>query len=96
MKIPTIKLMLALVLATCLALTVDLWSQDEPKVETAGAQTGWQHLALAHPSEKQWNDRELAQQINKLGREGWELVSVLNFAKDGTTRNTIYYFKKPL
>jgi hypothetical protein len=88
--------MLALVLATCLAFTVDLWSQDEPKVETAGARTGWQHLALAHPSEKEWNDRELAQQINKLGREGWGLVSVLNFAKDGTTRNTIYYFKKPL
>ena len=97
MKNPTLRLAATLAIAFCAALTLDLWSQD-----TAGngpadpVERGWQHLALAHPSDKEWNDKELAQQINRLGREGWEMFEVLNFDKDGTTRNTIYYFKKRL
>ena len=96
MRTPTMKLALPLAIAAGMALTLQLWSQDDPKVASGGAQAGWQHLALAHPADKDWDDRELAKQINKLGREGWEMFSVLNFDKGGTTSNTIYYFKKPL
>ena len=94
MKNPTIRLVSALTLAACLALTLNLWSQDHAAADHTPQQ--WQHLALNHDAAKAWNDKELAKQINKLGREGWELVSVLNFHKEGTTDSTIYYFKKPL
>jgi len=96
MKNPTLKLAVTLAIAACITLTLDLWSQDTVTPEPAGADSGWQHLALAHPADKEWNDKELAQQINRVGRDGWEMVSVLNFSKDGTTKNTIYYFKKRL
>ncbi|MGI9244319.1 MAG: hypothetical protein ACR2RV_26205 [Verrucomicrobiales bacterium] len=96
MKNPTLKLAATLAIAFCIALTLDLWSQDNAGHEPAATQQSWQHLALAHPSDKEWNDKELAQQINRLGREGWEMFNVLNFSKDGTTKNTIYYFKKPM
>lgn len=96
MKNPTLKVVAALTLAACLGLSLNLWSQDAQKREAGRAVIAWQHLALSHPAEKAWNDKELAKQINQLGREGWEMVSVLNFSKDGTTESTIYYFKKPM
>jgi len=52
----------------------------------------WRHLALAS---KDQDDAQLAQQINKLGSDGWELVDVENFVAAGETIKTVYYFKKP-
>lgn len=54
----------------------------------------WQHLALTQDDGGLGNG--LGQQINKLGREGWELVDVTPITKNGTTVKTRYYFKRPL
>ena len=96
MKNPTLKLATtALALAACLGLSLNLLAQDEPSADPVAAKQ-WQHLALSHNTAELGNDAELAKQINKLGREGWEMVTVLNFSKDGSTNNTMYYFKRPL
>jgi hypothetical protein len=61
----------------------------------------WQHLALTEKvgvtqvTGQEGSTAELSRQIVKLGAEGWELVSVANFSRDGTTRKTVYYFKRP-
>lgn len=55
----------------------------------------WEHLALTSDGDGDVSDPELAARIVRLGADGWELVTVLNFAKDGTTTKTVYYFKRP-
>jgi hypothetical protein len=40
--------------------------------------------------------REVGASILKMGREGWEMVSVENFVVDGTTTETAYYFKRAI
>ncbi len=51
----------------------------------------WRHLALTSKGD----DEQLAQQINQLGSDGWELVDVEGFHSGGETVKTVYYFKKP-
>ena len=97
MKNPTLKIAaITIAIAACLGLSLNLWAQDAAKAEEAAAVKQWQHLALEHDTAEKGNERELGAQINKLGREGWELVTVLNFSKDGSTNNTMYYFKRPM
>ena len=98
MKDQTLKFaIIALALAACLGLSLNLFAQDDPAAEPAvAAEKKWQHLALAHNTAELGNDADLARQINKLGREGWEMVTVLNFSKNGSTNNIMYYFKRPL
>ena len=87
-----------LALAVTLNMRADDSEGDGEKRVLRGEKedNGWQHLALQHEAEGQFSDRELAQKINKLGRDGWEMVTVLNFNEEGTTKKTVYYFKKPL
>ena len=61
-------------------------SQDDRHVQS------WKHLALTSDGEEH---ATLAQQINRLGNEGWELVDVENFVSAGETTKTVYFFKKP-
>mgnify|MGYP006908251689 CR=1 FL=1 len=56
----------------------------------------WEHLALTHELKGGQSNAEVAREIIRLGREGWELVSVANFQENGTTTKTAYYFKRPL
>ena len=98
MKRPTLKTAAVLfTVVACLGLSWNLWAQDDAAADAAPAVAKqWQHLALAHNAAEKGNDGELARQINKLGREGWEMVTVLNFSEDGSTNNTMYYSKRPL
>ena len=52
----------------------------------------WRHLAL---STKDHDDLQLAQQINELGADGWQLVDVENFVSAGEIVKSVYYFKRP-
>ena len=55
----------------------------------------WEHAALTHDSAIVSQDSDLSAQIVRMGNEGWELVSVTNVMKEGTTSQTVFYFKRP-
>jgi len=75
-------------------MAVRVWAQDRGGGRANTRASAWQHLALTHVIGDPGN--ELASNINKAGREGWELVSVGNIMESGTTTRTVFYFKKPL
>ncbi len=58
-------------------------------------QAKWQHLALTHNGPRVSGEGELSRQIEKLGDEGWELVDVSAIVRNGTTEQTVLYFKRP-
>lgn len=81
-------------LCACLALVPLAYAYAAPSTEpgnnTAGA---WEHLALTHTGTDL--DAGLGKQINKLGDEGWELVSVVSTVRDSATDSIIFCFKRP-
>jgi hypothetical protein len=79
----------------CAIIAVQVLAQGANRDERKPLTKSWQHLALTNVIGQTPNS-ELARNINKLGREGWELVSVGNIVESGTTTKTIFYFKKPL
>lgn len=88
---------LTIALITVLGLALQAANTENESTSTQeDAPSQWQHLALPHPADGGFNSEGLAARINQFGRDGWELVSVANFEQDGTTRQTVYYFKKPL
>ena len=94
---PTITNLLIATISVSLGIT--LWAaetkQDE-EAQPASPVKQWQHLALQQEVENQFGDREFASKINKLGQDGWELVTVTNLTVDGSTTKSVYFFKKPL
>ena len=88
-------LLLGLILLFCTVLAMQALAKNQSEDRRTSSGTGWQHLALTETM-GDTPESELAKSINKLGREGWELVSVGNITKSGTTIKTIFYFKKPL
>lgn len=56
----------------------------------------WQYLAFKSKIEPDSPTAEAGKTITKLGKEGWELVSVDSHSEAGTTTKTVYYFKRRL
>ena len=54
----------------------------------------WIHLALPSPNNDELGNKEFANKINQLGKNGWQLVDVESSIKDGTTSKRIYFFKR--
>jgi hypothetical protein len=79
----------------CALIAVQVLAQDSATGQARPSVAQWQHLALTHVI-GETPQNELARSINKLGREGWELVSVADVTESGTTTKTVFYFKKPL
>ncbi|MBL7140568.1 MAG: hypothetical protein ISS74_06630 [Planctomycetes bacterium] len=97
----TRNLIIAGVVVAVAATAAVLWAAGgdgaappAPAAPVAPAQ--WEHLALQHEAARVIGDADLSQRIRGLGREGWELVGVTNCAKDGTTTQSIFFFKRPL
>ncbi|MFC1636913.1 hypothetical protein ACFL5Z_18980 [Planctomycetota bacterium] len=84
-----------MILLLCAIIAVQVLAQEQNRDEMKPSATGWQHLAFTNTI-GETPMSELAGSINKLGREGWEMVSVGNIIESGTTTKTIFYFKKPL
>jgi len=94
-KVKTRVLLSGLILLFCAMTAMQVGAKDQGEDERKPSATRWQHLALTQTiGETPAN--ELARSINKVGREGWELVSVESITKSGTTTKTVFYFKKPL
>lgn len=84
-------------------LCVILWFnvQADPEVpagsesrEASPQRIQWEHLALPRDASKPFAEPDFSRKINQIGDQGWELVNVLNFAREGTTTRTVYYFKR--
>jgi hypothetical protein len=95
MKLTTAKTLVVWCCATLfscgiVAATVSATNQDTDKVPTTAVQ--WEFCRMKTPVHKP--SSEVARDILRLGREGWELVSVENFSQGGDTTETGYYFKR--
>jgi hypothetical protein len=93
--IKTKTLLFGLMILFCVIIAVHALAKDQEGSQMKPSAIMWQHLALTQTIGETPRG-ELAQNINKLGREGWELVSVGNITESGTTTQTVFYFKKPL
>lgn len=87
-------LLYGIMIILCTIIAVQVLAQEVNLDEKKSLTKGWQHLALTNVI-GETPKSELAKNINKLGREGWEMVSVGNIIESGTTTKTIFYFKKP-
>ncbi len=73
------------------AVTYITWSQDTDPPQQV---IKWEHLALSRETARGLADGEFSRKINTLGMSGWELVDVENFNGNGTTTETVYFFKR--
>ncbi len=94
-KDKTRMLLYGLMILLCSAIAMQVFAQDRSTKQVKPSAKGWEHLALTNVI-GETPKNELASSINKLGREGWELLSVGNVTESGTTTKTVFYFKRPL
>lgn len=86
----------ATALVLCLFLQPSASTAEPPVSDAKPAQVQWEHCAFTHDLRGAQTNADVAREIVRLGKEGWELVSVANFAESGTTTKTVYYFKRRL
>ncbi len=79
------------------ALLAGTWFTRPAKAdaEASAQEAAWEHLAMNVPVGERFATPETAKKINELGREGWQLVDVETMAKDGSTTQMVYFFKRP-
>jgi len=94
-KVKTRILLFGIMILFCTIIATQVLAEDKRENEIKPSVTGWQHLSLTHTI-GDTPKSELGKSINKLGREGWELVSVESITESGTTTKTVFYFKRPL
>ena len=85
-----------LAILLCAIVAGVVFAEDRKEDGKQPSPPKWQYLALTHDLSRDVTERELGKRITKLGQEGWELVSVENFSKSGTTSKTVFYFKRRL
>ena len=88
-------LQFGIIILCCTIISIQVLAQDQREDKMKPSAAGWQHLSLTSAT-GETTKSELGKNINKLGREGWELVSVENIIESGTTTKTVFYFKRPL
>ena len=81
--------------ALTLVLAAGLWAQETKDTTAELAVKKWQHLALEQDGPGLSKDPEFARKINRLGNDGWELVNVETVIKNGSTKGSIFFFKRP-
>lgn len=83
-------------LAVLLAVvaTGSLWGTPQQDDAATPSAPQWQFATIKVPVDTP--NSELGRKVLQLGRDGWDLVSVENFARGGTTTHTAFYFKRPL
>lgn len=86
----------AIALAIALFLSMGSHGQTPRPGADAEGPRRWQHLAMEVDAKKPLNDAGVAEQVNKLGTDGWELVAVDSVLEAGTTARRIMFFKRPL
>jgi hypothetical protein len=93
MKSRTLSL-LAVVVSVAL-LSFSIAGRNVESAPPDATRRSWQHLAFPVDADKGVGDAEVSRKIVQLGDEGWELVGVGTFQKDGTTTKLVYFFKRP-
>lgn len=78
-----------------LSVGAALWAQHPESDSSPKAPQAWQHLALEREGKSVTQDTELAQRINSLGEQGWQLVDVESIGEAGTTSKMVFFFKRP-
>ena len=75
----------------CLGL-IGILKAGEPSSQLKAKPQKWEYQVLSNPNPKDEHD-----ELNKLGKDGWELVSVLAWEANGSTiPGYIFYFKRPM
>jgi len=89
-------LLLCGVICICALVAAKVLAADSGNDTGEPLAAKWQYLAFKSKIESDSPTAEVGKTITKLGRDGWELVSVENHAESGTTTKTVYYFKRQL
>lgn len=81
----------------CLSFVVlaGLSAQNAEPSAPADGPARWEHMAYATSAQGGISTPEISRQIIKLGNDGWELVDVEGIIENGSTKTTVYYFKRP-